>query len=358
MGRPRPRHLHLTPTPTLLPSSRMENRYSRQILFPPIGLQGQRRVAASHAVIVGCGALGCAQSMLLARAGVGTLTLIDRDYVERSNLQRQILFDELDADTAAPKAIAAQRRLAAINSEIEIRPIVDDLDARNIADLLGGAHIVLDATDNFETRYLINDWSVREQVPWIYGAAVGSYGISLPVIPARAACFRCIYPAPPSGDQPTCETAGVLNSVTTAVGAWQAAAALRLLSASSDDMELRILTMDVWTGVVRSILQPARDPQCPCCGARDFAYLDRSRRAPVSLCGRNAVQIHDRGRPLDLEQLRNKLTPLGRVRANDFALRFELEPYEMTIFPDGRAIIKGTTDIAQARSLYSRYIGN
>ena len=335
----------------------MDERYSRQILFPGIGSDGQRRLAEAHAAIVGCGALGCAQAMLLARAGVGRLTLIDRDYVERSNLQRQILFDESDAAVGLPKAVAAERRLGAINSEIEIRAVVEDLDARNAEELLAGAQVILDATDNFETRYLINDWSVRETVPWIYGAAVGSYGITMPVLSsAGGACFRCIYPTPPSGDQPTCETAGVLNPVTTAIGAWQAASAIKILSGAA--LEPRIVTMDVWSGAVRSIAQPARDPACPCCGMRDFEHLTRSRRAPISLCGRNAVQIHDRGRPLDLAQLQAKLAPLGTVRANDFALRFALKDYEMTIFPDGRAIIKGTTDVAVARSLYSRYIGH
>ena len=339
-----------------------DDRYSRPTLFAGIGAEGQRRISESHAVIVGCGALGCTQAMLLARSGVGRLTLIDRDYVEASNLQRQILFDECDAANALPKAVAAQRRLAAINSGIEVSAVVEDLDARNVAELLGGADVLLDATDNFETRYLINDWSVREGVPWIYGAAVGSYGITMPLLPgalsAAGACFRCLYPAPPSGDQPTCETAGVLNPVTTAIGAWQVASAMRILSGAAESMDLRIVTMDVWTGVVRSITQPSRDADCPCCGARDFEYLERSRRAPVSLCGRNAVQIHDRRRPLDLEQLKAKLAPLGVVRANDFALRFVQDVYEMTIFPDGRAIIKGTTDAAVARSLYSRYIGN
>lgn len=336
----------------------MENRYSRQILFPGIAAGGQQRLSVSHAAIVGCGALGCTQAMLLARAGVGRLTLIDRDYVERSNLQRQVLFDESDASASLPKAIAAQKRLAAINSEIDVRAVVEDLDARNIDELLDGADVIVDATDNFETRYLVNDWSVRESVPWIYGAAVASYGITMPILPQRGACFRCIYPSPPSGDQPTCETAGVLNSVTTAIGAWQAASALKILSGSAQQLDLRIVTMDVWTGNLRSIPQPARDPQCPCCAIRNFEHLTRSHRAPISLCGRNAVQIHDRRRPLDLAQLKSKLAPLGSVRANDFALRFDLESYEMTIFPDGRAIIKGTTDVALARSLYSRYIGN
>src|ERR1039457_3631195 len=204
----------------------MDDRYSRQILFPGIGIEGQRRLAESHAVIVGCGALGCVQAMLLARAGVGRLTLIDRDYVERSNLQRQILYDESDAAAALPKVIAAQQRLPAINSGIAVRGKVEDLDARKAAEVLDGAGVILDATDNFETRYLINDWSVQNSVAWIYGAAVGSYGISLAMLPDRGACFRCIYPEPPSGDQPTCETAGVLNTVTTAVGALQSANAL------------------------------------------------------------------------------------------------------------------------------------
>ncbi len=336
----------------------MDDRYSRQILFPGIGVDGQRRLAKSHAVIVGCGALGCVQAMLLARAGVGRLTLIDRDYVERSNLQRQILFDESDAAAALPKSIAAQRRLAAINSAIEVRAIVEDLDARNVAELFDQVTLILDATDNFETRYLINDWSVQNSIAWIYGAAVGSYGITMPVLPDRGACFRCIYPAPPSGDQPTCETAGVLNPVTTVVGAWQAATALKLLSGHSAELELRIVTWDVWTGSSRTIAQPPRDPECPCCAGHDFGYLERSRRAPVSLCGRNAVQIHDRGRPLDLAQLREKLANLGEVRANDFALRFQVDAYDLTIFPDGRAIVKGTTDVGVARGLYSRYIGN
>jgi adenylyltransferase/sulfurtransferase len=334
----------------------MDDRYSRQVLFPGMGAAGQERLARAHATVVGCGALGCVQAMLLARAGVGRLTLIDRDYVERSNLQRQILFDEADAAAALPKAIAAQQRLAAINSQIEIRAVVEDVDARNVTELFDGTDVILDATDNFETRYLINDWCIREAVPWIYGAAVGSYGITMPVIPERGACFRCIYPTPPAGDQPTCETAGVLNPVTTAVGAWQVASALKLLCAA--ELELHILTMDVWSGLVRSIAQPPRDPACPCCGAREFAYLERSRRAPVSLCGRNAVQIHERARPLDLAQLAAKLAPLGEVRSNDFALRFHIDSYELTVFPDGRAIIKGTTDVALARSLYSRYIGN
>ena len=233
--------------------------------------------------------------MLLARAGVGRLTLIDRDYVERSNLQRQILFDESDAAAALPKAIAAQRRLSAINSEIEIRAIVEDLDSRNVADLLGGADVILDATDNFETRYLINDWAVRESVPWIYGAAVGSYGIThagsartgrmLPLYLSGASLRRSAdlrdRGRAESGDHRDRRLAGSVRDQDP-----QRSRVRRL--------ELRIVTMDVWTGAVRSIAQPARDPECPCCGARDFEHLERSRRAPVSLCGRNAVQIHDR----------------------------------------------------------------
>lgn len=334
------------------------DRYSRQIRFAPFGAAGQEKLGAATAVIVGCGALGTVQASLLARAGTGMIRLIDRDYVEESNLQRQLLYIEADARDALPKAEAARRRLLEANSAIAVEAHVSDLNPENADELLGEADVILDATDNFETRYLINDWSVRESVPWIYGAAVGSYGITMPVLPGRGACFRCIYPAPPSGDQPTCETAGVLNPVTSVVGSLQAASALKLLAGHAADFELRIATIDVWTGALRQIAQPGRDGDCPCCGRREFEYLERNRRAPVSLCGRNAVQIHDRGRPLDLAQLGAKLAGLGAVRSNDFALRFERPPYEITVFPDGRAIIKGTTDVAVARSLYSRYIGN
>ena len=332
-------------------------RYSRQIVFPGIGEEGQERLLASTAVIVGCGALGSFQAGALARAGVGKLRIIDRDYVELSNLQRQWLFDESDADEGLPKAVAAAGALGRINSEIEVEPCVADLTPANVEELLGGVDVVLDGTDNFETRYLMNDFCVRDGIPWVYGAAVGSYGLSMTVIPGRTACLKCVFPEPPGGVQPTCETAGVVNSVTAAIASLQVAAALKLLSGHEAQVPGRITTMEIWTGIIRQIDQPGPDPACPACGQRRFTHLDGAHRAPISLCGRNAVQIHERERPLNLEELKQRLAPLGVVRSNPFALRFFLPNHELTVFPDGRAIIKGTTDVGLARSLYARYIG-
>jgi molybdopterin/thiamine biosynthesis adenylyltransferase len=332
-------------------------RYSRQILFPGIGDRGQEALLHAHAAIAGCGALGSFHAAALARAGVGALTIIDRDYVEPSNLHRQWLFEESDAAEAMPKAAAAERRLAAINSRVRVRGIVADLTASNVQELLGAAGVILDGTDNFETRYLINDFAVSRGIPWIYGAAVGSYGLTMPVIPGRTACLRCIYPEPPVGAQPTCETAGVLNAIVSAVASLQVADAMQILVGSAALVRPRITTIDVWSGVIRQIDGPARDPHCPTCGRREFPYLEESRRQPVSLCGRNAVQISERERPLDLMALKARLEPLGEVRANEFALRFFIHPYEMTVFADGRAIIKGTSDTGVARSLYARYVG-
>lgn len=333
-------------------------RYSRQILLPGIGEAGQRRLLEATVAIAGCGALGAFQAGALARAGVGRLLLIDRDFVELSNLQRQWLYDEDDAKQALPKAVAAARHIGLLNAAVEVTPHVADLTSDNIEELLAGAHLVLDGTDNFETRYLINDYCAQQSVPWIYGGAVGVYGVSMPVLPGRAACFECVYPEPPSGDQPTCETAGVLNTITALVAAWQGSLALRMLAEGAESIEPRITTFDAWSGEVRHVRVPARDPQCPACGLRTCRFLHGAARVPISLCGRNAVQIHDRRRPLDLSALAARLNPLGAVRSNQFALRFEAPPYELTVFPDGRAIIKGTTDPGLARSLYSRYIGN
>ncbi len=334
-----------------------KERYSRQILFAELGEQGQERLLRSHAAIAGCGALGTLQAAALARAGVGRLTIVDRDYVEASNLQRQWLFEEADAADGMPKAAAAALRIGRINSGVRVNGVVADLTPENIEELLGEAQVIVDGTDNFETRYLVNDFALSRGIPWIYGAAVGSYGLTMPVIPGRSACLRCVYPEPPAGAQPTCETAGVLNSITAAIAAWQTADALKILAGRVDAVQARLTTMDVWSGAIRQMEERPPYPDCPACGVRDFEYLEGRRRAPVSLCGRNAVQIHERRRPLDLAALRVALAPLGEVRANEFALRFFTGQYEMTIFPDGRAIVKGTTDIGVARSLYARFIG-
>lgn len=334
------------------------DRFSRQIRFAPFGASGQERLASATIAIVGCGALGTVQASLLARAGAGSVRLIDRDYVEESNLQRQLLYTEADAREALPKAEAARRHLLEANAAARIEAAIADLSPENAQDLLAGATVILDGTDNFETRLLINDYSVREGVPWIYGAAVGSYGIAMPVLPGRSACFRCVYPEPPSGAQPTCETAGVLGPVTSVIGSIQAMEALKIAAGYPDAVRLKIFTADLWRGPVRETNMPARDQECPCCGRREFAYLEGRRRAPVSLCGRNAVQIHDRMRPVNLAELAARLEGLGSVRSNEFALRLDTAEHQITVFPDGRAIVKGTTDIGVARSLYSRYVGN
>ena len=330
-------------------------RYSRQILFAGLGEQGQQHLLDARIAVVGCGALGSFQAGALARAGIGFLRIIDRDYVELSNLQRQWLFDECDVEQALPKAAAAARKIAGINAGVQVEPVLADLTPSNVEDLLGGVDLILDGTDNFETRYLINDFAVERGIPWIYGAAVGSYGLTMPVIPGKTACLRCIYPDPPAGVQPTCETAGVLGTLTALIASLQVSEAIKILCGARPAS--KITTVDVWSGEIRQVAQPGPVADCPTCGLRQFPYLSGERRAPVSLCGQNAVQIHERARPLELRDLAAKLAPLGPVRVNEFALRFEVPPYLMTIFPDGRAIVKGTTDVGVARSLYARYIG-
>jgi molybdopterin-synthase adenylyltransferase len=334
-----------------------DSRYSRQARFLPWGEPGQAKFGAARAAIVGCGALGTVQAEILTRAGIGTLRIIDRDVVELSNLQRQFLFSEDDAAEGTPKAVAAARRLAQMNSQVNLEPVVADLSPSNAADLLENIDVILDATDNFETRYLINDFAVREKVPWIYGAAVSSYGLKLAIIPGVTACLKCVYPEPPKGAQPTCETAGILGTVTAAIAALQTADAMRILASGTEAFVARLTTLDVWTGEIRQIAPPERDPACPCCALHDFVHLDGTKCAPISLCGRNAVQIHERTRPLDLAEMAKRLGTLAPVRANEFALRVTLDAYELMIFPDGRAIVKGTTDIGIARSLYARYVG-
>ena len=334
-----------------------ELRYSRQTRFAPLGEEGQRKIRAARIAIVGCGALGTVQAEMLARAGAGALRLIDRDFVEWSNLQRQFLFDEADASEALPKAVAGARRLARVNSEVTVQAEVADLTPSNAAELLDGIDLILDGTDNFETRYLINDFAVSRGVPWIYGAAVGSYGLKLAILPGRTACFQCVYPEPPQGAQPTCETDGVLAPVTAIVASLQVADTLKILARGADAVRARLTRIDIWTGEIRQLAPPAPDPECACCARREFRHLEGTRRAPISLCGRNAVQIHERARPIDLADLARRLSLLAPVRSNEFALRVALDPYELTIFPDGRAIIKGTTDVGVARSLYAQYVG-
>jgi len=333
-------------------------RYSRQVLFAPIGAEGQKKLALSRVAVVGCGATGSAVASLLARAGVGTLCIIDRDYVEASNLQRQVLFDEQDAAESLPKAIAAARKIAAFNSEIVVEPQVADLTPANIAELLGEAQLVLDATDNFETRYLVNDYCVEQGRPWIYAAAVGSYGVTMNILPGETACLACVFPAPPRGVVETCDTSGILNSAVNLVASIEATEAMKFLVGAQDKLRRTLLSFDVWSNERSEIATAKPRPDCQACGARDFVHLAGDARPHITMCGRNSVQIHERHRPVDFAEMTARLSPHGQVRHNDFVLKFLREPYELTLFPDGRAIIKGTTDAAVARSLYARFIGS
>jgi molybdopterin-synthase adenylyltransferase len=338
-------------------SDPLHEKYSRQILFAGIGEQGQQHLLSSGAVIVGCGAIGAATANLLTRAGVGKLRVIDRDFVEPSNLQRQTLFDESDALAALPKAVAAERKLRAINSSISIEGIVADLNPRNAADLLAPFDLILDGTDNFETRFLINDFAVQSSKPWIYAAAVASYGLTMTVRPGTTPCLACLMDTQQSGLDETCDTVGVLGPIVNLIASLQAAEATKLLAGRTDALHGRLISCDVWSGHFQSV-QITRNPDCRACARRDFTYLEGDAQPHITMCGRDSVQIHERNRSLDLATLKNRLAPtVSEVRHNEFLLRFRIPPYEMTIFTDGRAILKGTKDPAVARSLYARYIG-
>jgi adenylyltransferase/sulfurtransferase len=313
---------------------------------------------ASRVAVVGCGATGSTIASLLARAGVGTIRIVDRDYVESSNLQRQSLFDEADAAESLPKAIAASNKIAAFNSQIVVEPKVSDLTPANIDALLHGTQLILDGTDNFETRFLLNDYAVKNGLPWIYTAAVGSYGVTLNVLPRHTACLACMFPESPQGMIETCETAGILNSAVNVVAAIASTEAMKILIGAEGKLRRTLLSVDVWTNERAEISAAAPRAQCRVCGEREFAHLAGDGRPHITLCGRNSVQIHERHRSVDLAEMSHRLTPHGVVRRNDFILKFWREPYEMTLFPDGRAIIKGTTDTSIARSLYAKYVGS
>ena len=333
-------------------------RYSRQVLFPGIGVLGQRRLGIAHAAIIGCGATGAAAASLLARAGVGTLTLVDRDFVEESNLQRQVLFDEQDALEALPKATAARQKIGCFNSQTVIHAHVADLVPGNIGALLQGASILLDATDNFETRYLINDYAVQQGLPWIYAAAIGSYGVTMNVLPGDTACLACIFPQPPSGTVETCDTAGILNSAVNYAASIEVTEAIKYLTGNQDRMRRTLLSHDLWTNEHAEISAGRPRANCPVCVGRDFAHLRGEGRPHITLCGRNSVQIHEHHRPVDLAAMAERLRPHGTVRSNDLLLQFHRGEHTITLFQDGRALIQGTTDITLARTLYARYVGS
>jgi adenylyltransferase/sulfurtransferase len=336
----------------------LPERYSRQVLFPGIGSEGQQKLQQAHVALVGVGATGAAAAGLLARAGVGKLTLIDRDFVEESNLQRQVLFDEQDAREALPKAEAARRKIALFNSEVQISAHVADLVPANIHDLLRDTHLVLDATDNFQTRYLLNDYAVEQSKPWIYAAAVGAYAVTMNVLPGETACLACIFPEPPSGTVETCDTAGILNTAVNLAASIEVTEALKLLTGARDKLRRSLISCDLWTNEWSEVSTARPRSDCQVCGARDFAHLRGEGRPHITLCGRNSVQIHEHARPVDFDEMEARLRPHGTVRRNSLLLRFERGNYTLTVFADGRAIIQGTTDVTQARSLYARFIGS
>jgi molybdopterin-synthase adenylyltransferase len=336
----------------------LHEKYSRQVLFAGIGAEGQQRLLASCAIIVGCGAIGAAAANLLVRAGVGRLRIVDRDFVEPCNLQRQTLFEESDARDALPKAIAAQRRLRAINSDVNVEGTVADLNAANAEELLRGFSLILDGTDNFETRFLINDYAVKSHTPWIYAAAVSSYGLTMTIRPGQTACLACLLESSAGmGQEETCDTIGVLGPIVNLIASLQAADALKLLAGRESALHGRLLSCDVWTGRLQSVV-PERHPGCRACVRHEFSFLEGEAQPHITLCGRDSVQIHERRRSLDLPALHQRLAPtLSDVRQNGFLLRFRADPYEVTVFSDGRAVVKGTIDPAVARSLYAKYIG-
>lgn len=340
----------------------MNERYSRQILFREIGREGQEKLLASRVLLVGCGALGCSHAEMLARAGVGRLRIVDRDFVEFTNLQRQTLFKESDAVDRLPKAVAAKARLAEINSETEVEEIIADVNNSNVESLIADIDLVIDGTDNFQVRYLLNDACVKNDVSWIYGAAVSSYGTTMTIRPGHTPCLRCIFDEmPDAGSSPTCDTAGVIMPIIATVAATQISEALKILVGDFASLHGSLMQFDVWANDRQRIKLGEPNADCKCCGQQIFEFLDAQRQELAAvLCGRNAVQIAPaEAANLNLEQLADKLSGLGEVKQNVYLLRFRVDDEkEVTVFSDGRAIVKGTDDVSTARSLYSKFIGN
>lgn len=339
------------------------DRYSRQMLFPPIGEAGQAKLLSSRVAIVGMGALGTVLANHMVRAGVGFVRLIDRDFVEASNLQRQMLYDEADAADSSPKAEAAAARLRAANSGVTLEPVVADLNWSNAEELLGDVQLILDGTDNFSVRFLINDVSVKLGIPWIYGGAVSSRGVSLTIRPSETPCLRCMFGQPPAqGTTETCDTAGVIGPIIHTVASYQATEAFKLLVGAQEALSRKMVHWDLWYNQYAAVdVAKARKSDCPCCGKRTFEYLDASQEEETiqTLCGRNSVQIQPvRPSRLSLDEWAEKLRSVGRIEHNPFLLKLHLESdITLVLFPDGRMIVQGTDDPVQAKSLYSRYIG-
>lgn len=337
------------------------DRYSRQTRFAPLGPDGQAKLAAARVAVVGCGALGSVVAMTLARAGVGFLRLVDRDIPELSNLPRQVLFDEADVAAGLPKAVAAAGRLATINSQIAIEPVVADLSAANAADLLGGCDVIVDGSDNFEARFLVNEVACRRRVPWVHGGAIGAEGRVLAIVPGRTACLRCLIPEPPAaGSLPTCDTAGIIGPAAVVVGAVEAAEAIKLVVGAPEAASNRLLVCDLWSNVWRTVdLAPLVAAGCPTCRAADYPWLEgRLGGRPTPLCGRDAVQVPSAGGGVDLAAVAARLARVGTVVANRWIVRADVEEgIQLAVFADGRAIVTGTREEARARAIVSRYLG-
>lgn len=337
------------------------DRYSRQIRFAPLGEEGQENLLRSRALVVGCGALGSVIANTLARSGVGKLRIVDRDFLELNNLQRQVLYDEDDVAAGLPKAIAAQQRLKRINSQIEIEAIVADVDSRNIGQLLEGVDCLVDGTDNFETRFLLNDAALHYRIPWIYGGCIGAEGQSMTILPGETPCLRClIAEAPPPGSTPTCDTAGVLGPIINVIASIQSTEALKILAGRREATSRVLTVVDLWENRVRQVqLDSLHEQDCPACKQGELPWLRGEQGSHTAvLCGRNAVQLSFPGRAaLSLEELATRLADVGQVTRNKFLLRLSVDSYQLTIFPDGRAIIAGTDDIAEAKTVYAKYVG-
>jgi adenylyltransferase/sulfurtransferase len=339
-------------------------RYSRQMRFGGVGEKGQKKLLESRVTLCGCGALGTVLANHLVRAGVGNVRIVDRDFIETHNLQRQVLFDEQDVANNIPKAEAAARKLRVVNSAINIESVVTDIDRTNVEELCKDADVILDGTDNFEVRYLINDVAVKLGKPWVYGGSIGSHGQTMTILPGRTPCLRCVFEAAPNpGEAGTCETAGVLGPVVSIIASYQAAEAFKILTGQLETVNKELIYVDVWENVSRRIkIAPLLGKvDCPCCQRKKFEWLGGDMGSQTtSLCGRNAVQVaHRSASKLNFEEMATHLKLMGgTVNFNRFMLKFEVETYEFTVFPDGRAIIKGTNDTEKARVLYAKYVGH
>jgi molybdopterin/thiamine biosynthesis adenylyltransferase len=339
------------------------DRYARQMRYAPIGEEGQRRLLAARVLVVGCGALGSVIANTLARSGIGKLRIVDRDFLEMNNLQRQVLYDEEDVANQLPKAIAAAAKLRKINSQITIEPLVTDVEPANVLELVAGVDVIVDGTDNFETRMLLNDVSLSQRIPWVYGGCLGAEGQTMTIVPGETACLRCLMTdVPPPGTTPTCDTAGILAPIVNIVASLQANEVIKLASGNRQAINRSLTVIDTWDNRIRQVnLDALRDArQCPACTGSEFPWLKGQRAGHSAvLCGRNAVQLSPPSRAaVSLETLSEKLKSVGRVTHNKYLLRLAVDDYQLTVFPDGRAIIGGTDDIATARSLYARYIGS